>query len=166
MSQYIKVPKLLIIGMGRSGKDTAGEWFGKHTILRYAGSSSNNVCPLIAKELGISEKEAWETRHENRMFWYNFANGLRKDDPNALTRLCLEKGDLVIGLRDKFEVESAQRDGYVDLTIWIERDVPKDPTVTFDKSAADIIIENNGTLGQFYDKLESLAFCLGVLREY
>lgn len=154
----MSLPKLMIVGYGRAGKDTAGEYLGTHSLLRYNGSTSNIVCPLIAEALGISPEEAWRTRHENRQFWYEWSNEYRKDDPAKLIKKSLEQADLVIGVRDMREIKAAREQKLVNLIIWVDSNrVPKDPTVGFTKDDADLIIQNNDDIDSFYDKLERFA---------
>jgi hypothetical protein len=149
--------KIALLGYGRAGKDTAGGWFGLFTPLLYVGSTSRVVCPMIAAEMGLSVEEAWKTRHQYRQFWYNWCNEYRKDDPTKIARACLVQGDIVVGLRDKVELEACKAAGLFDLVVWVHSDkVPYDSTVTFTKDDCDVIIENNGNYKQFYDRLMHL----------
>jgi hypothetical protein len=148
------VPTVALLGWGRAGKDEAGIWLGKNTALRYVGSSSNVACPMIAAELGITEEEAWNTRHQNRAFWKDWADKYRGDDGSKLCRAILEKGDIVVGLRDKFELDCCKREGLLDIIVWIDRPVPQDFTVTFSVDDCDIVIRNHGTIEEFHQKLQ------------
>jgi hypothetical protein len=102
------------------------------------------------------------TRHKERKFWYEWANEYRKDDPAKLAKKCLEKGDMVIGLRDKLELQACKDANLFDLIIWIERNVEPDPTVTFSRDDCDVIIDNNGTISQLQKKLSRLVNLDGV----
>jgi hypothetical protein len=155
-------PKIALLGYGRAGKDTAGAWLGEHTPLRYVGSTSQVICPMIAKELDIPVEEAWRTRHQHRMFWYEWANAYRRDDPAKLAKKCLEQGDMVVGLRDIIELNACKAAGLFDLIIWIDRDVPHDPTVTFTKEDCDIVVCNNTDLPTFYARLARLCRFAGI----
>lgn len=154
--------KLAILGNGRAGKDTCGAWFGEHTNLKYVGSTSEVVCPLIAQELGISPEEAWNSRHNNRQFWYEWCNEYRKEDPAKLAKYCLSRGDMVVGLRDKIELYACKEEDLFDLIIWVDRDVPEDKTVTFSREDCDIMISNRGSFEELYGKLARLAKSLGL----
>jgi hypothetical protein len=155
-------PTIAILGRGRAGKDTAGEWFGSYTDLVYTGSTSMPLCMLIATKKNIPLDVCWKSRHAEREYWYNFANELRANDPTLLARISLELGDMVIGLRDDFELQACKDAGLFDLVIWIERDVPVDPTLKFDSSACDIIIENNTTIPELHIKLQNLCKFAGL----
>lgn len=160
------LPKLLIVGMGRAGKDTAGEWFADNTVLRYGGSTSLFLAEHVAKKLGVSAEEAYRRRHESdemRMLWFDTGNEIRNNDPLALVNRGLELGEVVAGIRDPREMAGIKKAELFDLIVWIEKDVPLDKTVKFTRMDADIIIENNGTKEQFYDKLRKLARTLLVL---
>lgn len=158
------IKRLAIVGYGRAGKDTTGEYIGKLTSLRYVGSTSNIICPLIAAEQGITPEEAWNIRHDgdNRVFWYNRANEYRKDDPAKIIKASLDKGEIVIGIRDILELDAMKQQNLVDLIIWIERRVPMDVTVTFKRDDCDIIIENNGTIPELYARIEKFVKFAGL----
>jgi hypothetical protein len=158
----MRLPKIALLGMGRAGKDEAGKWFGKYTPLKYVGSTSMVICPMIAAERGMDVKECWKNRHQERMLWYSWANHFRRDNPAKLAQTCLEVGDLVIGMRDKLELQACKDIDLFDLIVWINRDVPDDPTVTFRREDCDIIIDNNESLDVFFTKLKRLAQFAGV----
>lgn len=161
--QWPSGPKLAILGHGRAGKDTAGGWLGLFTELRYVGSTSRVICPLIARERGISIREAWANRHNERMFWYEWANNYRKDDPAKIAKECLKEGDIVVGLRADYELEACRRADLFDLIVWVENPrVAPDPTVTFAAKDCDIVIVNDGDHSEFYGKLASLARFAGL----
>jgi hypothetical protein len=156
--------KIALLGYGRAGKDTAAGWLGLFTPLRYVGSTSMVACPMIAESLGISVEEAWATRHQHRGFWYSRCNEYRKDDPTKLARKSLEYGDLVVGLRDKVELQACKDAGLFDLTIWVANcRVPYDSTVTFTAEDCDVILENNTGYAQFYERLMSLCRFGGIM---
>jgi hypothetical protein len=156
--------KIALLGYGRSGKDTAGGFLGLFTPLRYVGSTSMVLCPLIANSLGIPVEQAWAERHKNRKYWYDWANAYREDDPTKLARRSLEYGDMVVGLRDKVELQACKEAGLFDLTIWVANcRVPYDPTVTFTAEDCDVILENNTSYAQFYERLMHLCRFGGIM---
>lgn len=153
--------KLLFLGRGRSGKDEACEYLSKITLLRNAGTTSKYLCSHVAKKLGVSVEEAYSRRHESddmRILWYNTGNEIRANDPTVLLKEALQHGELTGGLRDRAEVVAARKAGLVDLIVWIERkQAPHDPTMKFDSSDCDIVIENHGTLQEYQERLWRLA---------
>lgn len=150
--------KLLIVGMGRSGKDTALDYLASITTLRNAGTTSKYLTKYVARELGVSEEKAYAERHQNRQFWKDLGDSIRQGDPTLLIREALAEGDMTGGVRDVIEIAGAREEKLFDLIIWVQNDrVPVDPTVTFGPEHCDVIVQNNGALQEFYEKLDRLA---------
>jgi dephospho-CoA kinase len=149
---------ICFVGEGRAGKDTACDFLEKITLLRNAGTTSKYLCRYVAEELGLSFEEAYRRRHESdemRIAWYNKGNEVREKGPTTLIREALQYGEITGGIRDLEEIIATRKENVVDLIIWIEnKRVKKDPTIKFTSDYADIVIENNGTLEEFYQKLE------------
>jgi hypothetical protein len=156
-------PKLAICGPGRSGKDPAACWLATHTRLRLGRSTSQVIAPFVASRLGISIEEAFNRRHMDRVYWFNLGNQLRASDPAALVREAIRDADIVQGLRNYDAVIASRNERLVDFFLWIERAVPPDPTMTFGPEKCDVIVQNNGTLPELYEKLESLARFANIL---
>jgi hypothetical protein len=154
--------KLAICGPGRAGKDECGRWFAEHTPLRYSKSTSQVIAPFAAAHLGLSVEEAFRRRHEDRDLWFKLGCELRRDDPAYLAREVLRDGDLVVGVRDRAEMEATIREGLVSLVIWIDRDVPVDPTLTYGRELADMVIENRWSLADLRRRLDRIARALGL----
>ena len=155
--------KLAICGRGRAGKDEAAKWFNENTTVRYSGfSTSAVITPYAAKRLGISEEEAFRRRHEDRMLWYKIGNELREHDPAFLARQTFERGDIAVGIRDANEMQAVLDEELIDLAIWIERDVPPDPTLTYGPEFCDVIVLNTGEIEAMYARLEALSKAMGI----
>lgn len=150
------IPALAIVGMGRAGKDTAGEFLAKRFGLTPPRSSSLNALPLVAHMIGIDPKLAYAERHQNREFWIEACNQLRADDLTRLARWCLGACDLAIGLRGKTEFAAVMAEGVCDLSVWVHRDVPDDPTTEFTRDDCDVVVDNTTTLERFHEKLTRL----------
>lgn len=154
------VPSLAILGMGRAGKDTAGEFLAAKFNLAPTISSSLNALPLAAHMAGVtSEKDYaafYAERHQNRTFWIHALHALRKGDLTRLARWCLGACDLAIGLRGKEEFAAVMAEGVCDLSVWIHRDVPVDPTVEFTREDCDAVVDNTTTLERFHERLTRL----------
>jgi hypothetical protein len=155
-------PRIAILGHGRAGKDESGLWLGTHSWLRYVGSTSMVICPMIAAERGVTPAYAWQRRHAERKFWYDWANEYRKDDPAKIAKECLKQGDLVIGLRDKHELQACKDQNLFDLIVWIRRDVPNDPTVTFGPEDCDVVLYNDKGKEELYARWTRLMRLAGV----
>ena len=52
----------------------------------------------------------------------------------------------------------------IDLTIWIDRDVPNDPSCEMQAEDADIIIQNRSSFTEFYRRLARFARAAKILR--
>ena len=91
------------------------------------------------------------------------ATRLRKNDWARLVRETLQDGEICVGIRDPEELDAAQAEGLLDLTIWLERNVPPDPTMKFGRGCGDVIVQNDGTLDDFYERLAALARFAGLL---
>lgn len=157
---------IMFVGEGRAGKDTACEYLEKITLLRNAGTTSKYLCKYVAKKLGVSEEEAYNRRHESddmRILWYNTGNEVRNQGPTTLIREALQHGEITGGIRDLEEILACKRERVVDLIVWVENKmVKKDPTVMFTSREADIVIENNWSLEEFYERIERLAKFAGL----
>ena len=155
--------KLAIVGPGRSGKDEIANWLHANTSLCYLGySTSRVICPHAARQLGISEDEAFARRHEDRALWRRIGDELRAHDPAHLAREVLKHQDVCVGIRARCEIEAAQRERLVDLTLWVARDVPNDETLEYGSEVADLIIENRQSLSHLHARLSRLARALGL----
>lgn len=156
--------KILFVGPGRCGKDTALEICERITTLRSAGTFSRYLTPFVAREMGVSEDAAYVTRHQNREEWLRIGTELRRNDPTILARMAFANGDMSGGVRGWSEIEAIVCEGLTDLIIWINRDVPPDPTLEFGSEWADIRIDNTGSVQTFEYNLSRLMGALGVLR--
>ncbi len=172
-------PRLLIGGYGFAGKDTLADWLSAHTLLKHPGSTSVYLLPYVVMDkLGVTYEEAcseaykevsdeiYINRHNERELWFNTAHKIRDDDPAFFVDMALLNGDMVVGVRDIREIKIVDEKKKVDLKIWVANNrVDKDFTVQFGPEHCDIIIENNGTFDEFYNKAKALcAFaCIPVI---
>lgn len=161
------LPRLAIVGRGRCGKDTAGDFLKDHYNLRFVGGCSWAGKEYVAERLGISVEEAWATRHLRRMEWYNILNEYRKDDWARLIRRVFETSDFVCGIRDGEELRAAREEGLLDLIVWVERaQAPFDPTLQFGPEDCDVVITNHTTIPDYLNKLNRFAKSLGLPKRH
>lgn len=150
--------KILVVGPGRSGKDEACKYLAENTGLRFEGTTSLFLAEFVAEKKGCSFEEAYENRHNERQLWFDTGNEIRASDPLKLVRRALLKSDITGGIRDIAEIEACKKNNVFDLIIWIDRPgVQEDPTLKFGSEWADIVIQNSGTIEDFFDKLEKLS---------
>jgi hypothetical protein len=150
------LPRWAICGAGRAGKDHAALYIAARTPMRFVGSTSWYLLPYMADALSLSLEEAWARRHEQRDAWYRKGRELRARDPLTLLRSSLAENDLVVGCRDREEIQAARASGLLDLVIWIDPGgrVPMDPTLTYGAELADIVIQNWDDVGAFDRRLD------------
>lgn len=156
--------KIAIYGPSGAGKDATALWLSRNSILLYRYPTSRIIVPKAARMLQMTDEEAYRRRHEFRHLFRHLGDEMRRDDPAHLARECLKGGDILVGVRARVEAEAVRAEGLVDLSIFIRRDVPPDPTLEFDSSLCDLVIENDGTLDDLHAKLRRLAGAMGILR--
>lgn len=156
LRQQRGIPTVGILGMGRAGKDTAGEFLVPRYSLGESKTSSLVVLPLVAHMASQRDSASYDAfykdRHNHRRFWIEACHALREDDKTRLVRWCLSTCDLAMGYRGKIEFDAAN--AIVDLTVWIENPrVGNDITVEFMREDCDVVIDNATTLERFHERL-------------
>ena len=153
-----KTPKLLIISHKRWGKDTLAEILNENFGLKFKSSSQSAADIFIYDELKDkygykTPEECFEDRMNHRPEWYRMICDYNKDDKAKLAKGILEHSDCYVGMRDREEIDLCVKQGLFDLIIWVEASqrLPEEDKDSFniDKTYADIIIDNNGTLDDF-----------------
>jgi len=154
--------KLLIIGNMRHGKDTFAEILRDEFGLKFISSSEAAadifIYDILKEKYGYkSKEECYEDRLNHRAEWYNLICDYNKDDRARLAKKILEYSDCYVGMRDRNEIKECIKQGLFDIIIWIDASerLPLEPSNSFniDKSCADIIIDNNGTIEEFRNKV-------------
>lgn len=145
--------KVILLGHGRSGKDTVAEILNKELGLVFCSSS------LFAARLFIydalkdtigydSFEECYEDRHNHRATWHNLICSYNANDPARLAREIFKRNEIYVGIRSNVEFGEAKREGLFDLAIWVDASerVPNEGSDSFDidRSQADFVIDNNG----------------------
>ena len=159
--------RIAIVGRGRAGKTTAARWLAEHTPLRYAGSTSYSAARVVCGDPSLSGRyesvdACYADRRNVREEWrriildYNGPDGLR------LYREMAAENDILDGIRSRRELEACRAAGLAEVVVWIERDVPPDPSLDFGPGAADHLIDNTGALAELHDRLGVLALRLGL----
>jgi hypothetical protein len=164
--------KLFIIGQGRHGKDTVAEFVQKTYGLTFESSSmfcaEHVVTPWLEK-MGItydSLEECYEDRVNHRMDWYEAIRSYNKEDESRLSRAIFAKYDMYVGIRSRVEFLEARH--LSDLSIWVEaseRWPAIDPSCKILKEDCDVIVDNNGTIGDLYGRLKRLFDQLKLTKE-
>jgi len=154
--------KLLILGHARHAKDTFAEILNKEFGLKYQSSSQASADIFLYNALKDkygykTPKECFEDRVNHRAEWKQMICDYNKDDRAKLAKEILKNSDCYVGMRDREEIDECIRQGLFDIIIWIDASerLPLEPASSFniDKTCADIIIENNGTIEGFKEKV-------------
>jgi dephospho-CoA kinase len=149
------LPKLLIIGHARHGKDTVCEILVQHYNVTFRSSSEFCADKFIYQALkdkyGYTNfKDCYNDRHNHRTEWYDLIHNYCKDDYTKLGKEIFQEYDIYCGLRNKAEFHAMKNEGVFDYAIWVDR---SDHLPLEDRSSmnleiwmADFVIDNNGTL--------------------
>lgn len=149
------LPKLLIIGHGRHGKDTVCEILQKHYGYRFRSSSDfcaeHLMFPLLKEKHNYKNfKECFNDRHNHRDEWYNAISNYCKDDQTRLGKEIFKENDIYCGLRNKAEFHAMRNIHLFDYAIWVDRSdhLPLEDrsSMTLEIWMADYVIDNNGSL--------------------
>lgn len=155
-------PKLLVLGNMRHGKDTFAEILRDKQGLTFLSSSQAAADIFIYDELkdkyGYSTpEECFEDRVNHRAEWFDLITEYNRVDRTRLAKSILEINDCYVGMRNKAEVIGCIEQGLFDAIIWVDASerLPAEDKSSFDidKSYADFIVENNGTLEEFTNKV-------------
>lgn len=164
--------KLLIIGHGRHGKDTVAEILRDYHGLSFRSSShwcAEHVIYPKAKEEGFAGDWKWlyNCRHKNfpssfwegkfcgREFWYNSILEYNKTYGGAaVARELLKEVDVYVGMRSRYEFDSAMKEGLFDHVIWVDRSEHLPPegseSMELDSGDSNLIVDNNKGLKELW----------------
>lgn len=157
-----KSPKLLIIGSARHGKDTFAEILSQEFGMTFESSSQAASDIFLYESLKDKYKyktpeECFEDRMNHRQEWYELICEYNKEDKARLAKGILERTDCYVGMRDHVEIEECLNQGLFDIVIWVDSSkrlsMEDASSFNIDKSCADIVVENNDTLKDFFNKV-------------
>ena len=142
--------KLLILGHGRHGKDTAADLIAEKLGLKSRSSSLFAAERVIMPAMGYASLEAcFNERHEHRGKWFTLITEYNTPDKSRLVRELLESADIYVGLRNNCEYEASKH--LFDFVLWVDASDRVEPepstsfTITFN-SKEMIKIDNNCNL--------------------
>jgi hypothetical protein len=155
--------RIMVAGHASVGKDTACQYLAKVTELRFAGTTSLFLAKYVAARLGVTEEEAYRSRHRDRNLWHRVGREVRREDPALLVRESLAQAELTGGVRDAEELAACRTEGLVDLILWVANDrVGRDSTLGFTERDCDVVVPNHWTLEEFQGRLLRLARFAGL----
>jgi DNA polymerase III delta prime subunit len=164
-SKHINMPKLLIIGHGRHGKDTLAEIFARDYGMTFKASSMAAseifIYDVLKDKYGYrTPAECFNDRSNHRKEWYDLICLYNEHDKAKLAKSIMSTSNCYVGMRDKPEIKECMKQGVFDLVIWVDASnrLPKEPKDSFNITTdnADILISNNGTLKEFEAKAKRL----------
>jgi hypothetical protein len=151
--------KLIVMGCGDHGKDTACEYFSTIFGLTFISSSwaacDLVVYPALKEELGYETVEqCFADRRNQRAKFYETIKAYNTPDKTRLARQVFELVDIYCGMRCVEEFEAAKTQGLFDYAIWVDaskrRPPESDASCTVTPDLADIVINNNGTTDELF----------------
>lgn len=161
--------RFMVVGHGRAGKDETAIYLAKTLGLRYEGSTSLSIKPIITSGMYDNNRTelqelCYSTRHDNRKYWYDFANMLRQIDPLLLIKLTLSYSDILVGTRSFQELENGVQLFRPTDILWLDRNVPADPTLEFRSSDLSKYkymsniwnVDNNGSISELHEELDHI----------
>lgn len=162
--------RFFIFGHAQHGKDTACEYLLKKYGIKYESSSLFAAKKFLFEQM--KEEHGYQTleqcyadRVNHRQYWYENIRDYNDPDRARLAREIFKEASIYCGIRDRDEFNAINQAGLVDLAIWVDASdrKPLEPSssLKLTRDDADIIIDNNGTLTQFYDRLSALFDSLG-----
>jgi hypothetical protein len=157
-----KLPKLLLVGNMRHGKDSFAEILNQE--FGYTFESSSQAAANIFLYDLLKDKynyqtpeECFEDRINHRQEWYEAICEYNKDDKAKLAKGILKRSDCYVGMRDWEEIDECKRQGLFDIIIWVDASerLPHEDASSFNitKDCADIIIENNTDFEAFRERV-------------
>lgn len=168
--RQVKLPKLIVVGHGRHGKDTACEFLRDKFGFKFGSSSEfcaeHVVMPWLHTYTDLDYdtwQECFADRHtgDNRAHWYSAITAFNTPDKSRLGRAILERNDIYNGLRNRAELWAMQATGLVDAVVWVDRTdhVELEPrsSMTIEPWMADFHVDNNGSLDELERNLFRLA---------
>jgi hypothetical protein len=154
--------KFLVIGHARHGKDTFAEILEAEFGLKFESSSQSAANIFIYDELKdkygyTTPEECFEDRVNHRAEWKTMICDYNSPDKAKLAKAILERSDCYVGMRDYEEIAECLRQDLFEIIIWVdasERLPLEDPSsFNIDKSVTHVIVDNNGTLEQFRERV-------------
>jgi hypothetical protein len=160
------LPRLIVLGYGRHGKDTVCELL--RDTHNFTFESSSKFCSqlFIFNELKgkygyANEAECYADRHNHRAEWFNLISGFCEPDAAKLGRAIFSKYNIYCGLRNKREFNSMKNQGVFDYAIWVDRsdhlEAEAKDSMSIEPWMADFIIDNNRDKAALAQNVNDLA---------
>lgn len=165
------LPKLLIIGHGRHGKDTVGEILRDNYGYKFTSSSWFCAEETIWKNWGCAVydtiEDCYADRSNHRTLWAQMISAYNIPDKTRTASTMLSRGyDLYVGMRMRNELKACKKKGVFEHILWVDRSqhLPDEPIESMNLTAddADFIIDNNDSLEYLNTEVQRVMFKIGV----
>jgi hypothetical protein len=165
----MELPKLLLIGHARHGKDSMAEILQENFGLKFKSSSQAAaeifIYDVLKEKYGYNTpEECFEDRVNHRAEWHQLICEYNIDDKAKLAKGILQQTDCYVGMRDYREIKECINQNLFDLIVWVDASerLPLEDSSSFniDKEDADIIIDNNGVYEEFENRVIRLGEAL------
>jgi len=104
--------KLLILGKGKSGKDTCAEYIRDTHGLSFKSSSMaclDVIWPALKAAGGFkTQREAFNKRRDYRLLWKELIGLYTCHDKGAMAEMIIAESDMYVGMRCKHEYEASK----------------------------------------------------------
>lgn len=158
------LPKLLLIGYARHGKDTAAQMLSDIYGFKFTSSSWFVAQEVLWDAWGCAVyptiEEMFEDRVNHRVLWMQMISAYNTPDKTRTARTMFERGfDMYVGMRRLDELLACRKAGIVDHIIWVDRSKHLPPEIgstDIHAEHADIILDNNGDLGDLEENVLNL----------
>lgn len=160
-----KKPNILIISHARWGKDQMAEYLNEFYGFTFKSSSIAAseifLFDIMKNKYGYNTPlECFEDRVNHRAEWKRLIDEYNKNDKARLAKEILKNSNIYVGMRDYQEIMECKKQGLFDLIIWVDssKRLPEESKDSFniDITLADIIVDNNGTLEEYKEKIKRL----------
>lgn len=156
---------IVIFGHKRHGKDAACEYLKKRFLVNYTSSSWFACQKFLYNDL--KDKYGYKTieecfldRENHRAEWFDAIAAYNHPDGARLGREIFAENTIYCGMRNDLEFDALKKADLIDLAIFIDASgrLPLEDrsSMKLGKEHADVIIENNGNIVEFYTKLHRL----------
>lgn len=163
------LPKLLIIGHARHGKDTVAEILSKQHGYKFISSSVFVGKEVMWDNWGVAVYPNFEAMFEDRVnhrkLWGEMISAYNTPDKTKTGRTMIERGyDMYVGMRREDEIIACIGAKIFDHIIWVDRShfLPPEPyeSMQIPQHYATDVIDNNGSLAllprkvaQFHERI-------------
>jgi hypothetical protein len=158
------LPKLLVVGHGRHGKDTVCEML---EVYGYKFQSSSKFCSELFIYNALKDKygyknedECYTDRHNHRAEWYDMIHNYCSNDLARLGRNLFAEHDIYCGLRNRREFFAMKNEELFDYAIWVDRSdhLPAEDStsMSIEQWMCDYTLDNNASLDRLERNVEIL----------